>query len=209
MNNIPDSDGYADATHNSIQEGFTMQTSPPKCHVMLDLETTGTRPGCVIRSIGAATFNPMLLAMGDPMDFYTNITAESCRQAGLIIEPATQEWWDDPKRADARTQLLVDPRPLREAIEDFHEWFRAVNAQWVWGHGAAFDIPIWEAACRALGILVPWDFRDVRDTRTVFHLAGFDLGEIKRQGTYHNSLDDSQHQIKGVQLAIERMGLRK
>lgn len=173
-------------------------------HVMLDLETLGRRAGCVILSIGAVSFRidgKSRLAS----QFHANIDRESCQRAGLVIDPETELWWAAPERAEARRQLDIDPRPLIEVIEDFHEWFKAVKGEFIWAHGSVFDIPIWEYAANILYLGVPWDFRNVRDTRTLFHLSCFDLKAIPRKGTYHNSLDDASHQALCVQRAWEEL----
>lgn len=67
-------------------------------HIMIDIETFGTRPGAAIRSIGAVVFgfpdgdngHPFVARSGG---FYANITRVSCEQVGLRVEPETEDWW--------------------------------------------------------------------------------------------------------------------
>lgn len=60
-------------------------------HVMLDLETYGTRPNSVILAIGAVAFNPSSPKLGP--EFYSVINYKSSLTAGLLADLATIEWW--------------------------------------------------------------------------------------------------------------------
>lgn len=168
-------------------------------HLMIDLETLGTRPGCAIRSIGAVGFDPRGTECG--RGFYANITLESCLEAGLHVDPATEAWWAQQSQ-EARDRLEQDQRPLREVAEELEQRFRSSGLEQVWSHGAGFDVPIWEAALHALGMRAPWKFWDVRDTRTLFWMSGFDMRSIPRAGVHHDALADARHQARCVQEAI-------
>lgn len=161
-------------------------------HVMLDLETMGTRPGCVVRSIGAVAFH----LTGEILDeFYCNIDWASCVLAGLTVDNKTVEWWARQSE-HARASLDRDAIPLLEACRAFHAWCRKVGLTRVWGHGANFDPPVWEAACLAAGVSVPWKYSQVRDTRTMFDLCGYDFSGFAREGTHHHALDDARNQAR-------------
>jgi len=173
-------------------------------HIMVDLETFGTKPGSVLRSIGAAVFS---LDTGDVgSTFYRNITRQSCEAVGLTADPATEKWWASQSR-EAQEALLVDPRPIGQVIDDFHEWFRSNRGVQVWSQGANFDPVLWEAAVKARLATAqpPWKFWNVRDTRTVYEAAYFDDKAVPRDATYHNALDDSLHQIKCVTEALRQL----
>lgn len=173
-------------------------------HCMLDLETWGTRSGCAIRSIGAVAFDPSQAGLG--AEFYANVDGESCLDAGLRIEAGTAEWWES-QSPEARAHLRDNPLPLREALAQFSSFWRMNSVTFVWGHGASFDPPILEAGFRAAGAPVPWKFWDIRDTRTLFDLAGVSLKNFPRAGTHHNALDDAKHQVLAVQAAYKKLGV--
>lgn len=171
-------------------------------HVMLDLETFGTAPGSVIRSIGAVVFD---LDGNIGNEFYANIDSETCREAGLTVDPKTVAWWAKQSR-EAQNSLLVNPQSLGFVVADFHGWF-ITNGDWhtrVWSQGANFDPALWEAAALAVKELVPWKFYNVRDTRTAYEIGKFDDKTIAREGTYHNALDDCKHQVRCVAAAIAK-----
>lgn len=165
-------------------------------HIMLDLETWGTAPGCALRSIGAVQFELSGEIKGE---FYRNIAKDSCLKAGLIIDPATERWWQR-QSPEAQAALENDPEDLAKVATEFHLWCLS-RGPFVWSHGANFDEPIWCAAARAVGQKAPWYFWDVRDTRTIFAIADIDTRSLSRTGTHHNALDDAKHQARLVQLA--------
>jgi hypothetical protein len=174
---------------------------------MMDLETYGLTPGCVVRSVGATTFT--LEGDHEPKTFYANISATSCLFARLHIEQGTHEWWAG-QSAEAQESLKRDQRPLRDVVKDFNAWvvsgcgLREATVR-VWSQGSNFDVVLWEAAARAVGVAVPWRFYNCRDTRTLYELAGFDPWSIKRAGTYHNALDDARHQVECCRAAWEKL----
>lgn len=167
---------------------------------MLDLETFGTKPGSVLRSIGAVVFD-LSGNMGE--EFYYNIDQGTCQAAGLTVDANTAQWWSRQSK-EARDALLVDPRPLPWVVADFHGWFVAnagMGAR-VWAQGANFDPAMWEAAALAVNNPVPWKFYNVRDTRTAYDIANLNTSSVPRSGTYHNALDDAKHQVRCVAKAI-------
>jgi hypothetical protein len=172
--------------------------------VMLDLETFGTKPGCVLRSIGAAFFD---LRGGIGARFYTTIDQQSCLDVGLTIDPKTAEWWAQ-QDGEVQQALLKNPKPLQTAVAEFHAFFRKNDGKRVWCQGATFDVPVWEAAVTAAGFKqVPWKYWDVRDTRTAYALYGFDPRTVARSGAHHNALDDALHQIECLHRAVENHSL--
>jgi len=169
-------------------------------HIMFDMETFGTKPGSVLRSVGAVVFDPETGATGDT--FYRNIDRKSCETVGLTVDPSTVAWWSRQSQ-EAQNALLVDAKPLADVIRDFHSWFWNAKGQQVWCQGANFDAVLWEAACAARGVVqLPWKFWNVRDTRTVYELAGFNDKSLPRLGHHHNALDDALHQAKCVAAAV-------
>jgi hypothetical protein len=171
-------------------------------NIMKDLETWGTTPGSAIRSIGAVAFDPF--GDGHMAEFYRNIDDQSCLDAGLTIDPDTYKWW--MQQGDtAQRVLLKNPMPLKQVGEEFHAWFQRNKGMWVWAHGPSFDVVIWEAAMRAVGLKCPWKFWDVRCTRTIYEAGRLNHHTVKRRGVHHFALDDAKHQALCVQLAYRNI----
>jgi DNA polymerase III epsilon subunit-like protein len=165
-------------------------------HVMVDLETMGTEPTAALVSIAAVLFDPRGSGISD--SFHTNIDLQSCLNAGLRVNAGTVYWWLTRSEA-ARSALLKDRVSLSDALKCFSLWFRKTAASRIWSHGATFDIVALEAAYRAVGGDCPYNFRDARDTRTLFELAGVEYSHD--ESTAHQALHDAQRQAQFVQQA--------
>lgn len=171
-------------------------------NAMIDTETLGTKPGAAVLSIGAVMFGPSGLGG----TFYAPILLESCISVGLTIDPATVSWWmrqSDEARAAA---FRDDAAPLWKVLGDFFDWYTANRATHPWCHGATFDAPILEAAFKACGLAAPWEYWDVRDTRTLYDLAGVKVD--RSAGTHHNALDDAINQAKAAVQAMRILQAR-
>lgn len=179
-------------------------------HIMLDLETRGLKPGCVIASIGAVVFDPKSDHLG--ARFSTNIDQDSCLAAGLVLDPETVEYWEHPSRTGALAAQLVDPRPLNEVLADFAEFWREQGGHRIWAQGSDFDPGILAGAYEVFGIAAPWTregekkiHNATRDTRTVYSLAG--VSSRHAEGVQHVAIDDAISQARAVQEAYRRLGL--
>ena len=175
-------------------------------HIMTDLETTGTVPGCAGLSIGAVRFYPETGKLGD--EFYTVIDLESSLSAFLRQEEGTMKWWEG-RGEDAR-RVLHEARSggapkLRDALSSFTAWMRGqggFRSLRLYGNGADFDNPILRVMYDAAGL----DFlgstagffggRCYRTLKSLDELFGpvFATPKMSRQGTYHHALDDAKSQ---------------
>ena len=170
--------------------------------VMLDLETLGTKPGSVIRSIGAVFFDPLTGKLGP--EFYANIDEASCLIAGLTMDVSTVKWWSEQKQ-EARSALETNPMLLNVVGGGFNFWWTQHGGENVWARGTHFDCVLWEEAMRKVDIRVPWRYNNVYDTRTVDTVRdalGGVAGLIEREGTFHNALDDCKHQVRCVAASL-------
>lgn len=169
-------------------------------HIMLDLETWGTRAGSAIRSIGAVVFNPDKPTAPLGAEFYCNVSDASCEAIGLVRDPRTVQWWSEQSEA-ASAALQVDQVSIGEAMQRFTKWFEGVGGQYVWGHGASFDPVLLEAAYDACLLEAPWKFWDVRCCRTVLSMANR-KPDRRSSDVHHNALDDAKAQARAVQAAF-------
>lgn len=169
-------------------------------HIMLDLETLGTTPYSSVISVGAVEFETDG-TLG--RTFKQNITPASCREIGLIEDPATHQWWAKQSK-EAQEAVARDRKAVSEAAAAFHAWFLRTGAEFVWGNGSTFDVVLWECVCRRLGISPPWKFWNVRDLRTAIHLFDFDVRDMRRVGTHHDALDDAKFQVACLAAALAK-----
>lgn len=165
--------------------------------IMVDLETLDTRPSSIILSIGACVVN---WGRGEPTDpFYRVISVESCKEVGLTESASTKAWWDR-QSPEART-VFTDPNvPLLQAMTDFAKYlkFFGIKDVKLWGNGSDFDNTIIAHAYNALGLDAPWRFYNNRCFRTIKNAMSDHIKEPKREGTYHNALDDAMHQARSL-----------
>lgn len=172
----------------------------PKAHVAIDLETLSTSPAAVILSIGAVAMSEG----GDLLcEFYSVCSIASQRETRQIDKP-TLDWWEK-QSSDARTVLEQANEPsspaLATVLAQLTDWIGDLGEDYelfVWGNGAAFDVAILEHAYKQISPFVPWNFRNVRDMRTLYDLTlrfGLDIKDkAPRVGTHHNALDDARFQ---------------
>lgn len=169
-------------------------TNPERAHVMIDLETLGTIPGSVILSIGAVrAYGAGTLPAADK--FFCTIGLESSIWAGLMPSSTTVGWWKGQDTA-ALARLTREPHfpRLKDALENFTGWLSGSPGAWLWGDSAAFDLGLLAAAYRAVGLDVPWGYRQECDYRTLRQARP----DIKKpyNALAHDSLADAETQLK-------------
>lgn len=190
--------------------------------IMIDLETLSTAPNAAILSIGAVAFR-----LGEPdwrpaeadTFFYSNIDLDSCLRAGLRVDDRTFRWWLDQGDKARAALSLPEPRSLPDALTRFACWVAlaagatntiAPYSVRLWSHGENFDIPILDFAFHAThnSSWRPWRYNAARDTRTLFHAAGYDWDKRFREligDRGHNALADAEAQVRVVQEAWEKL----
>lgn len=178
--------------------------------IMIDLETCGTRPGCVVLSIGAVGFSRQGTIHGM---FYEEIKiVDSMERFDLHQEKGTMEWWSH--QSEAARAIFTEERQLKakileEVVDQFRFWYgdmerKAGPIKGIWAQGQDFDFPIWAYATRETGREVPWaeQFWLTRDCRTVTDVLEFDRGKVQNHGTQHKALDDAIYQTKCLVTAL-------
>lgn len=171
-------------------------------HIMVDLETMGTRPGSVLCSIGAVAFDPVAGVYGPR--FYRVIDQDSCERVGLTKDPATVEWWSR-QSAEAQLALRIGARPIGAVLNEFLAWWQEVGGVELWAHGPNFDETLLTAAFRACDMIPPYRFWNTRCTRTIYAAAG--VGPDRSQGVHHNAMTDAMNQASAVIRAYRVLGL--
>jgi hypothetical protein len=172
-------------------------------HLMVDMETMAVSPSAVILSLGAVHFNPYGNGYGDKL--YFKIDLDDQDKLGREIDPSTLDWWSkqDPKAMEEA--FSPDNRvPLAEAMDRFHKFAWGCDA--FWSHGATFDLVIIEDIYRQLGKPLPWNFWQLRDTRTLFDLG---WNSDMPKGDLHNALQDAIRQSVGVQNIYSKLKVKE
>lgn len=166
-------------------------------HCMVDLETLSTQPDAAILSIGAVIIEP---GPGLTETFYEVVELQSCLDVGLRVDASTVYWWLEQSES-ARLALLKKRVPLDTALQAFAIFYAKYGAERLWGHGSNFDEPILRTAFARVKRPLPWKYRDVRDTRTLYELKDFTASKCDDA---HNALADAAIQGLDVLEALRK-----
>lgn len=175
-----------------------------EAHVMIDLETMGTTPDAAIISVGAVIFYPDTNELGATFHEKVRVSDWDDRR----ICASTVKWWMEQSDAARRALFEGESKFLVEVLGLLVTW---INAQvlsrgdnlFVWGNGATFDISLLENAYTQHYQRAPWEFRDVRDYRTLRHLAAMANFECDSTITVaHDALADATAQAKYAMKAM-------
>mgnify|MGYP003109277607 CR=1 FL=1 len=169
-------------------------------HVMIDLETMGTKPGSAIIAIGAVAFDKH----GIVGDFYQVIDLRLTVAAGLTIDPDTVLWW--MKQSDAaRAEFERPGDSLYNALHLFKEFYHKMEGKELWGNGSDFDNVLLASAYHAVEFVPLWKFWDNRCYRTLKNL--YPTVKHERTGTHHNALEDARYQAEHLLKIVEVKGI--
>lgn len=165
--------------------------------LMIDLETTGRRPGCCILSIGAAGIDKN----GLEVNFYARISYDKSKAEGFDDDPETIAWWrknDEETRREAFGGRDFHGDIVREFVSFVEKNFdtNARNFS-VWSKGSDFDFPILKAYLDAYEETTPWPFWTQRDYRTLQAVFPF-IKKAESNVEKHNALEDAKAQMRGL-----------
>lgn len=173
--------------------------------IMLDIETLGTRPGCVILTLGAVKFNPFSMEAPGP-GLYVRPDVDEQIAAGREVQEDTMRWWMQ-QAEDVREEALGEDD--RISVEEMYKQLNRflVGSNNIWCQGPVFDIAILEHLYRQYGWPTPWQFWQIRDSRTLFGVHGDP--RVKGKVGLHNALEDCVSQATAVQQVYNKLGLEK
>lgn len=166
----------------------------------IDIETLASGTNAALTQIGACYRD----ADGELVTFFADVLDDTG-----VYSATTLQWH--------RTQGGValpgpDARRWTAALpHDFNAWLREAGAHVegaaaLWTH-ATFDIPRLGDAYERLGMRAPWHYRNCRDLRTLYDLAG-GRPTLPRVGEHHNALDDAIYQLGEIEACRKHLSER-
>ena len=171
--------------------------------IMLDLETLSVRPDATILTFGACKFSPY--KQHDIVDgIYFRVSVDEQITLGRHVDDNTVAWWGE-QSADVYDEAFnpEDRISLEQFTQELNRFI--VGCDNIWAQGPVFDIVILENLYRQMGIPCPWQFWQIRDSRTLLSTHG-DPRDKNKAGL-HNALEDCVSQAQAVQTVFEQCGI--
>lgn len=174
-------------------------------HATIDLETLDVTPTATILSIGGVKFDPY--TVDDPhTKFYCKICVNDQDKLGRTTSEDTIKWWSkqDPKIQE-ETFDQTNALTVADALADLTKWTAGVDM--FWGQGYGFDFTMLENMYRSIKKPIPWNFWQIRDSRTLFGVLR-ENPRSKMQVNKHNAYADAFYQAKAIQIAFSDLGVQ-
>ena len=173
-------------------------------HGMIDLETLSTNPNATILTVGGVKFDPYTTA--EPSQgMYFRVDVNSQTEMGRDVMQETVNWWSKQPKEISDEAFSDDNRAsLDDMIKKINKF--SVGVDVFWCQGPLFDYAILQDIYKQLGYPVPWQYWQIRDSRTLFSLVPKDPDE-ERTGL-HNALEDCYFQAKKVQRVYKQLGIK-
>ena len=171
---------------------------------MIDLETLSTNPNATILTVGGVKFDPYT-NIEPAQGMYFRVDVDSQTEMGRDVMQDTLDWWgkQDPEIMEEalgdKDRISID-----EMIKTLNKWCVGVDVFWC--QGPLFDYAILQNLYGQMGVPVPWNYWQIRDSRTLFSLVPRDPSET-RTGL-HNALEDCYFQAKKVQRVYKQLGIK-
>lgn len=169
--------------------------------LMFDMETLDTKPSAIILSLGAVKFDPTDFNNKYEMpSLYLRFDIDNQSQLGRTIGESTLDWWKKQSPEIQETAFSDNDRTsLLDAVEKFHQF--AWNCDRIWSQGS-FDVNIMEDLYRMIGRTTPWNYWQIRDSRTLFDFIDGNIDRSK----HHDALEDAREQARAVQRSLKKIG---
>lgn len=167
--------------------------------LMIDLETTGTKPGCKVLTLGAFGFDKN----GNQVEFYARMSVAEMEKSLFKDEESTISWWNT-QSTDAYAEAFEGKEDPKEALANFKMFVlqnfdirSRVNKFEVWSCGIDFDFPILREFMERYGYKGLWNFWQQYDYRTIKNC--FPGVKMYEQNTAkHTALEDCKAQMRGL-----------
>lgn len=174
-------------------------------HGMIDLETLGVEPDCVVMTIGAIKFDPFTDA--EPHSgLYLRCDVDEQTAMGRTIDDNTLAWWAKQDDAIKEEAFGDHERSSMEQVTRAINKF-CVGLDVLWCQGPLFDYAILQNLYKQVGKPAPWHYWQIRDSRTLFAMMPQDPRKAIQE-SLHNALADCYYQAKCVQQSYKHFGVK-
>ena len=173
-------------------------------HAMIDLETLSTNPEAVILTFGGVKFDANS-TMSPYDELYFRVDVDSQTAMGRHVMQDTLDWWSkQPKEISEEALSDKDRIALPDMIKAINKWCVGVDVFWC--QGPLFDYAIMQNLYTQMGHPQPWNYWQIRDSRTLFSMMPQDPRKAIQEAL-HNALADCYYQAKCVQQSYKHFGV--
>ena len=175
-------------------------------HGMIDLETLSTKPDATVITIGAIKFDPY--NDSEPHSgLYLRLNVDEQSELGRHVDDGTMEWWGRQKK-EIQDEAFGDHErtSVMDAIKQLNKF--SVGVDEFWCQGPLFDYAILQHLYKQMETPVPWNYWQIRDSRTVFNMMPQDPRK-GMQTDLHNALADCYYQAKCLQKVYKNFGVKQ
>jgi len=174
-------------------------------HVMIDIETLGTRPDAVVLSVGAVAFRPFATAgefvLVEKAEFHRFLDIDEQVRDGRTIDVDTIKFWLHNK-GTLVSILLEEKSSQFDMLSGLRQFLEVYKPKRLWARGPQFDQVILENMISANNLPPLWEYWRWMDMRTLVRISDAviceDDASAIRQMTgprvKHDALDDAKNQ---------------
>lgn len=175
-------------------------------HAMIDIETLGTEPDCVVLSVGAVKFDPFVSEEPHTRTLWRPSADEQINSGRSVLE-STLEWWAKQEEHVREMTFTEEGRvPVKDFAGDLNKWLTGVDK--IWCQGPQFDMVILENLFKQFDHHRNWAFWQVQDCRTIFNMMPTDPRKAIQQNA-HSADDDAFWQAVCVQQTFKHFNVLK
>ena len=176
-------------------------------HAMIDIETLGTGPNCVVLTVGAVKFDPW--SGTEPHSgFFERLDVDDQVHMGRVISDSTLQWWAKQDE-HIRQEALGDEGRISiiQFCKKLNKWLVGCNN--IWCQGPQFDMVILENMYEQFGHHTNWAYWQICDSRTLFNLMPGDPRKNLDgdQADHHSALAVAYVQAVAVQKSFKHFGV--
>lgn len=169
-------------------------------HIVVDCETLSLDPYAIILSVGA-----VVVADGQVTD--------RCMHSALSVEvqelsygrhrsKETEAWWK-LHQGGLDGIMSMPARHPEEVLSELDDLFGRESVDYVWAQGPQADVVWLESLYRDADWLPPWDYRQIRDIRTLLDWDPY-ARNLPRVLPSHHALFDARYSAEQLSLALGR-----
>ena len=182
--------------------------------LMIDLETLATSNDAAIVTMAAIRFDPhadyskiKVEDLPPNQVMYKRIDLDSCTALGCKVNEETIKWWATQSK-EAQDEAFGDHQRtgVMDAIKQLNKF--SVGVDEFWCQGPLFDYAILQHLYKQMETPVPWNYWQIRDSRTVFNMMPQDPRK-NMQTDLHNALADCYYQAKCLQKVYKHFGVKQ